>query len=258
MPAARQFHPVAVEPDDLDLCFPVIIKPLTRLERWNERFGLRKALEAQNADQLRALWPQLVDLGTDLLAQELIPGGEAQIESYHCYVDQTGATAGEFTGRKLRTYPASYGHTTALEITDARDVRGQGRAIVERLGLTGVAKLDFKRDPQGKLHLLEINPRFTLWHHAGAIAGINIPALVYADLTGLPRPAMGRAKVGVRWCRIWNDLPAARASGVPLATWLPWVLRCEAKSAVSWDDPMPLARAALHRLIGHARNDGGS
>ena len=258
VPAACQFHPVAVEPDDLDLRFPIIIKPLTRLERWNERFGLRKALEAESADGLRALWPQLLDVGIDLLAQELIPGAEAQIESYHCYVDSSGSVAGEFTGRKIRTFPVSYGHTTALEITAAADVRGQGRAIVARLGLTGVAKLDFKRDPQGRLHLLEINPRFTLWHHAGAVAGINIPALVYSDLTGLPRPAITRAKTGVRWCRIWKDLPAARANGIPLTTWLPWALRCEAKSALSWDDPMPAVRAAFYRTIGRRRHGRGS
>jgi predicted ATP-grasp superfamily ATP-dependent carboligase len=256
VPPSCQFHPVAVEPDHLDLRFPVIIKPLTRLERWNERFGLRKALEAADADALRVLWPQLLDVGIDLLAQELIPGTEAQIESYHCYVDQSGRTAGEFTGRKIRTFPVSYGHTTALEITSANDVRGQGRAIVERLGLTGVAKLDFKRDPQGKLHLLEINPRFTLWHHAGAIAGVNIPALVYSDLAGVPRPAMTRANAGVRWCRIWQDFPAARASGVGLTTWLPWALGCGAKSALSWDDPAPVVRATLHRLIARAQRNG--
>jgi D-aspartate ligase len=199
---------------------------------------------------LRALWPQLLEAGVDLLAQEVIPGGETRIESYHCYVDQRGSVAGEFTGRKIRTYPVAYGHTTALEITEAADVRQQGRDIVERLGLTGVAKLDFKRDPAGKLHLLEINPRFTLWHHPAAVAGLNIPALVYADLTGQPRPATARAKAGVRWCRAWKDFSAARASGVPLTAWLPWVWTCEAKSALAFDDPMPFVRSTLHRLIG--------
>ena len=92
--------------------------------------------------------------------------------------------------------------------------------LCERIGLTGVAKLDFKRDPQGKLRLLEINPRFNLWHHPGAVAGVNIPALVYADLTGSPRPAATRVKAGVRWCRPWKDFPAARAAGVPLTTWV--------------------------------------
>ena len=144
-----------------------------------------------------------------------------------------------------------YGHTTALEITEADDVRRQGRTIVERLALIGVAKLDFKRDPHGNLRLLEINPRFNLWHHAGAIAGANIPALVYADLVGLPRPAVTRARAGVRWCRMWKDLPAARASGMPLAAWLPWAMGCEAKSALAWDDPMPLLRSTLHRAAGN-------
>ena len=48
-----------------------------------------------------------------------------------------------------------FGHTTALEITEAADVRRLGRDIIERLGISGVAKLDFKRDMQGQLRLLE-------------------------------------------------------------------------------------------------------
>jgi len=249
VPPARQFHPVAVEPDDLDLTFPLAIKPLTRLERWNDVFGLRKALEVKDVDALRALWPLLLDAGVEVLAQQLIPGAETQIESYHCYVDRRGSIAGEFTGRKIRTFPVAYGHSTALEITAAADVQRQGRDIVERLGLTGVAKLDFKRDPAGALHLLEINPRFTLWHHPAAVAGVNIPALVYADLTGTPRPTATPARAGVRWCRAWKDLPAARAAGIPLTTWLPWMVSCEAKSALSWSDPMPVVRSTLFRLL---------
>ena len=248
VPAARAFDPAAVGPGDLGLRFPVLIKPVTRLDAWNERFGLRKALVAENLVALQSLWPQLRDLGLALLAQELVPGAEARIESYHCYIDGRGGIAAEFTGRKLRTYPAHYGHTTALEITDAPDVRAQGRAAVEKLGLTGVAKLDFKRDMQGKLRLLEINPRFTLWHYAGAVAGVNIPALVYADLLGIPRPAVVRAKPGVRWCRAWKDLPAARAEGMRATQWLPWFLGCEAKSALFWDDPMPFVRSCLFRV----------
>jgi predicted ATP-grasp superfamily ATP-dependent carboligase len=248
VPAARRFHPATFDPADLGFDFPLIIKPLTRQQRWNETFGLRKALATECLDELRVLWPLLRALDIDLLAQELIPGAAARLESYHCYVDRLGSVAAEFTGRKIRTFPLSCGHTTALEITDAPDVQRLGRDLVERLGLTGVAKLDFKRDRAGALHLLEVNPRFTLWHNAGAVAGVNIPALVYADLTGAPRPAAARAKAGVRWCRAWRDLPAAMASGVPLLQWLPWFSGCEAKSALSWNDPMPVVRSTLHRL----------
>jgi D-aspartate ligase len=251
VPAARLINPASSNPDDLDLVFPVVLKPLTRLTQWNEKIGLRKALSADSAEALRAVWPLLQELdGGELLAQELIAGAEARIESYHCYVDRLGSIAGEFTGRKIRTHPSVFGHTTALEITDAADVRRQGRTIAERLGLTGVAKFDFKRDPHGTLRLLEVNPRFTLWHHAGALAGVNIPAMVFADLTGTPRPQAVQARPGVRWCRVWSDFPAARAAGVPLGRWLAWILRCEAKSSLSWDDPLPFARSAYFRLIG--------
>lgn len=250
VPAARRFNPALADTVDLDLRFPVIIKPLTRLDRWNGFWGLRKALCPASAEELRNLWPRLRALGLELLAQEFIPGAESKIESYHCYIDARGDIVGEFTGRKIRTYPLNYGHTTALEITDAEDVRRCGRTVVDKLALTGVAKLDFKRDPQGQLRLLEINPRFNLWHHPGAVAGVNLPALVYADLAGLPRPPATRAKAGVRWCRAWKDFPAARATGVPLSTWLPWMLGCETKSSLSWDDPLPLVRSTLQRVVG--------
>ncbi|HEY6208122.1 MAG TPA: hypothetical protein VIW28_03630, partial [Gemmatimonadales bacterium] len=71
-------------------------------------------------------------------------------------------------------------------------------------------------------------------------------------------PAVPRARPGVRWCKIWQDGRAARADGVRFVHWLAWALRCEAKSAWSWDDPLPLlcagALASLRRLAELARS----
>ena len=145
----------------------------------------------------------------DLLAQEMIPGPETKIESYHCYVDEKGTVVGEYTGRKIRTYPEALGHSTALTITNADDVAKLGRELVAKLNFSGVAKFDFKRAPDGRLHLLEVNPRYNLWHYVGAVAGVNLPALVYGDLLGLPRPAPKRARAGASWCNITRDRLAA-------------------------------------------------
>lgn len=240
------------EAPDLDLRFPLIVKPLTRRPPWDEIEGLGKAIRLDGHDELRALWPRLIPVGIDLLAQELIPGPETRIESHHVYIDADGAVAGEFTGRKIRTYPVDYGHSTALTITDidgeGADVAALGREIAARIGLTGVAKFDFKRDPDGRLHLLEINPRFNLWHHLGAVAGVNLPAMVQADLTGRPRPAAAKARPGACWCHISKDRLAARDGGVPMVRWLSWVAGCEAK-AITPDDPMPFLRPKLDRLL---------
>lgn len=253
VPRTRTLHPTpGSQPPDLDLRYPLIVKPLTRLESWAAIEQGGKAIALGGASDLGALWPRLTDAGIDLLAQELIAGPESAIESYHVYVDAQGEVAGEFTGRKIRTYPAAYGHSTALTLTDIRtqgaDVAALGRDVAARIGLRGVAKFDFKRAPDGSLYLLEINPRFNLWHHLGAVAGVNLPALVYADLTGHARPRAAIARAGACWCRPKEDLLAAREAGVSTLSWLLWAARCEA-SSIRWDDPMPFLKPRLHRLI---------
>lgn len=263
VPRARRLHPGpdAAAPE-LDLRYPLVIKPLTRRESWGAiaRSG-GKAIRVDGPADLHALWPSLCTGGIELLAQELIPGPETRIESYHVYVDGQGQVAGEFTGRKIRTYPADYGHSTALTVTDSRgeaaDVAALGREVAARIGLRGVAKFDFKRAPDGSLHLLEVNPRFNLWHHLGAVAGVNLPALVYADLTGRARPRPAVARPGPCWCRLDKDRLAAREAGMSTLSWLGWVARCEARP-IAWDDPMPFLKPKLARLIHMLPSIGGA
>lgn len=256
VPRAQWIDPTAGPASPLDLDFPVVLKPLTRrTDRWDPVARGAKALRADNAAQLAALWPQLADAGLPLVVQELVPGEENRIESYHAYVDAHGRVVGEFTGRKIRTWPPQHGDSTALEVTHAADVAALGRDVLERLQFRGVAKLDFKRDPADRLWLLEINPRFNLWHHLGAVAGVNLPALVYDDLTGRPRAAASplAARHGTRWCKPWDDWRAARAAGIPLRRWLRWASSCEAKRVMALNDPLPLLGAMLWACFHWAR-----
>jgi D-aspartate ligase len=250
LPTPRAMHvdPAAASPSDVGLRFPVIVKPIARGRGDWSAVADGKAVQVDGEQGLRDLWPRLSHAGVEVVVQELIAGPETRIESYHVYVDPAGDRAGEFTGRKIRTHPAAFGETTALEITDAGDVAELGREVTTRLGLSGVAKFDFKRDEHDRLHLLEVNARFNLWHHAGAEAGVNLPALVFADQAGLPRPRTQRARPGVRWVYHEHDARAARREGVPLRRWLPWAMSSEAKSIVAVDDPLPMVMGGVHRL----------
>lgn len=235
---------------DLGLRFPLVVKASPyRDARW-EAAGMRsKVLRVDDPAALRAALAQLAGSGVDLIAQELVPGAEDRVESYHVYVDGGGEVAGEFSGRKLRTTPREFGTSTALVTTDAPDVVAAGREAVERLGFRGVAKLDFKRAPDGRLHLLEVNPRFTLWVHAGAVAGVNLPAIVHADLTGRPRPPARRARAGVRWIWPRADAAAAREQGIAFGAWLAWALRAETNAAFALSDPAPYLARRLQSAL---------
>jgi predicted ATP-grasp superfamily ATP-dependent carboligase len=254
--------------------FPCILKPAMRT-RWFESalrgpalHGNQKAIRIESRSELTRILPLLERHETDFVLQEAITGGEERIVSYHAYVRPDGACGAEFTGRKVRTAPRMYGMSSCLEITDDPEVERAGRAVLERLGFRGVIKLDFKSDVRdGRLFLLEANPRFTLWHHPAARAGLNVPEFVYRDLVepGWSRGAVPRARAGVRWIFLRNDLralPEYRAAGeLSVPRWLWEVWRADVTEDWMWSDPVPglldvaaAAQRALRSILRRSRS----
>lgn len=238
----------------LDLGLPIVVKPTARDNTWVAAVGSStKALRIETKEELLDFWPKLRALSKPAVAQQCIPGPETAVVSYHVYVDDEGKVAGEFTGRKIRTIPVEYGHTSSLTITADPEVARLGREVCQALDLRGVAKLDFKYGPDGRLYLFEINARLTLWAHPGARAGVNLPAIMYADLTKCPRE---RELSTTRACLDWvhpKDLLAARAHGVSTTEWLRWMWQSKPVKAVwRWDDPLPLIGMLAVRVKGAA------
>jgi D-aspartate ligase len=237
IPKAHVLPVTAGGSNSMVMALPVLVKPLRRDSSW-EAANAGKAVLVRDRREFKELLMSLRPTHSHVLVQDHIPGPESRVESYHVYIDSAGSIVGEFTGRKLRTFPASFGYSTALITTSAEDVVTEGRKIVSTLRLRGVAKIDFKRDPAGKLWLLEVNPRFNLWHRLGAIAGVNIPALVFQDLLELPRLPASSAREGVTYCRgIW-DWRAARDEGVSLLDWLRFATGSETRSGLDPHDPV--------------------
>lgn len=232
--------------DELESALPLIVKPLTRRsDRWGSAVPWAKAMRVESPAALRDIVSDVREAGGEALVQELVPGPETHIVSYHAYVDESGETAAEFTGRKLRTYPHEYGHSSALLVTDLPEVAELGREVVRRLGLRGVCKIDCKRGVDGNLRVLEVNPRFSLWHHPAAAAGTNVPVTVYADLVGLRRPTRARPLADADWVWLTKDVRAARSASESMSRWLRFVLTCQTRSDFSLDDPLPFVRGTL-------------
>lgn len=142
--------------------FPAVLKPAHRHGWYGSPLHAelvgdnRKAIRVGDRGELERCLRAVQHYHTDFLLQQAVEGGEDRIVSYHAYVRGDGQVAGEFTGRKVRTFPRTYGLSTHVEITSDAEVRATGRQVLERLGFTGVVKLDFKRDARdGSLWLLE-------------------------------------------------------------------------------------------------------
>lgn len=231
---------------ELRLPTPVLLKPLVRRgEPGGDGFGGGKALVVHDEVALAAALARLAPVHPSVLAQQHIAGPEDTIETYHAHVGADGTVLAEFTGRKLRTSPATFGYSTALVTTDAADTRELGRHVVTTLEVRGPVKVDLKRGPDGRLWLLEVNARSNLWHRLGAVAGCDLPAVAVAELTGAPLPAARTARPGVTWSLQPRDLLVALAAGQRPAAYLRWLRGCDAVSGLRLRDPGPFLRGTL-------------
>jgi D-aspartate ligase len=239
---------------------PLIAKPRLKLH-WNESPRLRAlngcygkgvvypGPEALLADERLAPFREL------FIVQEYVPGGDDALVSYHGLADEHGRVLASFVGRKLRTFPPRTGDSSLIELTRDPTAEAAGQSIVEALGLKGPFKLDLKQDARdGRLRLIEVNARFSLWNHLGAANGIDLIAMAYDYLVDGARPWPTGYRTRTRWLDLALDYKAFRqlkAEGaLSTASWLrSIVFTRKVHSVFRWDDPWP----ACHRWLAFGR-----
>lgn len=187
--------------------FPCALKPLHSHTSVN-RIGA-KVLIAHDAASLRAHAARLFDMGIESLITEIVTGDESTHCSYYGYLDADGEPVGEFTKRKLRQYPPHFGwgcyHVTSWEPAAAE----LGLRFLQGIGARGMNVVEFKREARdGRLKLIECNPRMTAAIELVRLDGADFPRLAYERAAGktgkrfAPRPT-GR--------RTWHPVADTRA-----------------------------------------------
>ena len=237
---------------------PVLVKPRTKFA-WDaspvhvKLFGGRGKARIFETGSALAADGAAQRLRDDLLIQEYVAGDDRQIWSFHGFADEEGRILDWFIGRKIRTYPALTGISTYLELAHDAVLAELGPRLARALQLKGVFKIDLKRDARtGRLHVLEVNARYNLWHYLGAANGVNLPAVAYQYLVHGKRPAAaGRYRAAYRWIYLRYDWRAYRelaARGeLSLAGWLGSLARgplvCQLFSV---RDPLPFFAQLYH------------
>jgi carbamoyl-phosphate synthase large subunit len=72
--------------------------------------------------------------------------------------------------------------------THAKDLIVNAGRVAERIGLVGVANVQFRRDDAGIPKLMEVNPRFPGSMPLTVAAGVNMPLLWLEEVLGKPMP----------------------------------------------------------------------
>lgn len=251
IPAPRTWY--VNGPDEaaaLDAEGPFAVKPAIK-----ERFIYATGVRAWRADTRAQLVERVRRAAAlcgpgEVMVQELIPGGGERQYSF-CAFFKGGRAVGAMTARRRRQHPPEFGRaSTCVETVDEPQVEALALRLLRGMGYYGLAEVEFKQDPRdGRFKVLDVNARTWGYHTLGRAAGVDFPAMLFADQAG-ERVTACRARPGVRWVRLVTDLPtgvlevASRRVGV--MQYLRSVRDADAESVFCRDDPLPgLAELAL-------------
>lgn len=126
------------------------------------------------------VWPSLLRRRPTVNAQAFVPGREATT-TVACWKGKVLAALHFEVLSKVD----STGHATVLRLIEDAEMSAATEKMVRRLNLSGVHGFDFMRDAKtGNAYLIEMNPRTTQVGHLALGPGRDLPAALYAAVSG--------------------------------------------------------------------------
>jgi D-aspartate ligase len=197
--APRTLHPRSLEECRAaaeEIGFPVLVKPSENIIF--KRLYRRQAFLCERPDQLDRAYELSAEY--EPMVQEFIPGGDDLLWTLGTYIAADGEVLATFSGRKLRQTRENMGSARVGEARWDDEVVGSGLELLKALGFHGIAQVEWKRDPRdGRLKLIEVNPRLWQWHGLSAACGADVTLAAYWDLVGERRPPKQTKDCRKRW-----------------------------------------------------------
>lgn len=196
--------PRTLHPRSFDEClsaaaevgFPVLVKPSDNIVF--KRLYRRQAFLCEGIDELKSAYERAAEY--EPMVQEFIPGGDDLLWTLGAYVAEDGEPLATFSGRKLRQTRENMGSARVGEARWDEEVVSSGLELLRALRFHGIAQVEWKRDPRdGRLKLIEVNPRLWQWHGLAGACGADVTQAAYWDLVGERRPAKTTRDCAKRW-----------------------------------------------------------
>jgi predicted ATP-grasp superfamily ATP-dependent carboligase len=193
--------------------FPVLLKPRAHRE-WeslpsdNLLCG-RKTVSAGIREELISHYGKVAALVPQAIAQEEIVGPDSAKYCYLSVYARAGHRLGACVVQELRAYPLLYGCATLVEPVVDEEIDTVCNKFLLSLGYIGICEIELKRDTRdGKLLLIEVNPRFSGTGDCARYTGVEMGYIHYLDLIGKTPSPVVATKFNFRHMMLVNDLTA--------------------------------------------------
>lgn len=256
IPYSKTFYPETlkdVEQIQKDIEYPAFIKPYCG-HLWRDKFGgTHKGFKVHNAKELKDRYVEILPTGLQAMVQSIILGPNINHFKVNVYIGKAGKPLAIFTLRKVRQYPTEFGVGTMVESIHYPELADLGLKFFKGIGYRGIGSIEFKKDDRdGKLKMIELNPRLWQQNSHPTACGINFPILQYLDLTGQnPLPQM-EFEEGIKWWDALADFESFweyfRQGKLSPAKWIRSWKGINSFATFALDDPGPFFKANEYGL----------
>lgn len=176
--------------------FPCLMKPM-HFREWqrlphDHRLFDRKIAIATSADELMALYRLVAPVTPRVMLQEIIQGPDTAKRVYLSCYDAGSRRIAHAMFKELRCEPVGFGPASVTEPVRDDETDGICDAFLRAIGYVGLCEIEMKRDTRdGRVKLIEANPRLSGSGDAAPYAGVDLCWLHYLDLIGQPVAPVG-------------------------------------------------------------------
>lgn len=196
--------------------FPCLMKP-THFREWRRfRAGHplldTKVAIADSASALIANYRLACEVNSNVILQEIIQGPDTAKRVYLSCYDAHGERIGRAMFRELRCDPVGFGPASVSEPVVDDEADEICDRFLRAIGYVGICEVEVKRDTRdGRVKLIEANPRLSGGGDAAPYAGVDLCWLHYLDLVGTPVIPVGPRDRDFRHIVLRADARAALA-----------------------------------------------
>lgn len=247
IPVPKTIYPESK--NDLDkvqnsLRFPVFIKAKD-VNFWRNKIsGTLKGFIAKNKDELITIFDELFDKDVRAIAQEIIKGPDTNHYKICSYISISGEFKLNFTLQKIRQNPIHFGVGAVVKSVHYSELVEIGKKLFSTINYCGVGSAEFKIDERdGKLKLIELNPRYWQQNSLADKCGMNFPLINYLDLTGQNPEPISDFEENIKWVNIYMDfdsfLKYKKEGSITFWEWLKSLKGEKILSDYALDDVVP-------------------
>lgn len=240
--------------------YPIFIKGRD-VNLWRKVFISKKGFVINDDRQLKEKLKVLSANRVPIIVQELVLSADNQNYKICVYISPEGKYKLVFTLRKIHQNPIHSGIGSSVESFKYPLLEKIGMKLFSAINYQGVGSAEFKYDEKdGKLKLIEINPRYWQQNLLADYCGMNFPLIDYLQVTGQSPDKIDEFREKIKWVNISADfdsyLKYKKEGTISFSKWLKDLKGEKIISNFSWDDKAPFFFHYYSRfnIIGRIKN----